>query len=809
MPVSLLSLEDVSSGSHELQAEQFRKKTLQQLAPHPFSALDTTVGVENEFQAAVIGSKERVDLALIIEQSNYFQNLVKRAARGDMPLSSISDLRSFLDENEEQIWENSWVRFPRHLLSPHAETTLRHDLLADKSCPDGPSRGDCHRFLFSHEGEEWLRVPVSYLLKLALADAVSNGRGWFEGTGGEVPVPSGAVDSGGRPELNFPLFLQTGKRLMEHLISDNTSPEITSFLVTGSQNGELPGLEAARETARRFFVIQLLAQYANQQFELLKNGQTCHLYLAPNPPLRQKWLNDLVSDAFYRELFLNPCLSGWQRGEEKNRYMALCHRTLSRSQLNTIAKLKEAGIVTNNLVVLPNTSNTCLANNGTHITLGSRILSRCYGDQPGQSGHCHEKYFGDLVIKIVEHFLPLFVTTVSAAPYRLGFCDFHPEKALGFLPHELDYTHLRMLWRRWKKKAEVRFCGHGFTPMGPEKVDRFISRVLRLRGDYIPDVRLIDYLVALQSVEQSPALDGRPGNQERLKQDLTDMGVFDTHMAMYLPYRLRELAKMRFSGFEGRHYSLFPRLLKDMSRAVNLQTIITAMAYHWVATGTVRHHHIPDNPFVESERRQIFFATSIGLPTFFVHADTKNHLLRRILSRVQGQRHSRRYKGYVRVGIGAYQQACLQTIGEEGGWLLEAAGVKEELARMRAVLAGKKKTAAGRLTKGILEIKGMRGDAMDLDAPGFNQAAERYYRTTLWTNHMEEGLRVLSEDGRRFDRQGGQVPGRMAEIVTGGCSATAYIDRFGPRVISGKATAGELQRLILLSLLIIEEQQRQ
>jgi hypothetical protein len=767
------------------QAEQFRQTTLARLGHQPFSATDTTVGVENELQAAVLGKKEDVDLAVIIEESNYFQNLLCRAERGDMSLSSVSELRRFLDQNEEQIWENSWVRFPKNRLSPHAQVVLQHDLLADKSCPEKGCRSDCHRFLITLQGEEWLRVPISYLLKLALADAIS------------------------QPDLSFPLFLQIGKRLMEHFISDNTSPEITSFLVTGSSHGELPGMATAKETARRFFFIQLLVHYANRQFNLQQHGQTCRLYMAPNPPLRQKQLNDLVSDAFYRELFLNPCLSGWQYGEDKNRYMALCHRTLSRSQLNTIAKLKEAGIVTNNLVVLPNTSNTCLANNGVHITLGSKVLSRCYRDQPGQSGHNHEKYFGDLVIKIVEHFLPLFVTTVSAAPYRLGFSDFHPEKALGFLPHELDYTHLRMLWRRWKKKAELRFCGHSFTPLGPENVDRFISRILRLRGDYIPDVRLIDYLVALQSVEQNPALDGRPGNQERLKKDLTDMGVFDSRMAMYLPYRLREIAKMGFSGFEGRHYSLFPRLLTDMSMAVNLQVMITALAYHWVATGTIRHHHIPDNPFIESERRQIFFATSIGLPTFFAHADTKNHLLRRILSRVQGQRHSRRYKGYIRVEVAGYQQACLQTISEEGGWLLEAAGVKEELAKMKAILGGKKKNAATRLTGNILETKGVRGSAMDLDATRFNQAAERYYRTELWGDHMEEGLQVLSKDGRQFDREGGPVPGRMAELVTGGCSATAYIDRLGPRVITGKATADETRRLILLSLLIIEHIQRQ
>jgi hypothetical protein len=790
MPLSLCRSEDESSDLEYL-AEQFRKETLQKLHPHPFSATDTTVGVENELQAAVIGPKEQVDLAVTIEQSNYFQNLARRAARGDMSFSLVTDLRHFLDENKEQIWENSWVRFPRNLLSCHAETILQHDLLADKSSPGGDKRTDCHRFLFSNQGEEWLRIPVSYLLKLSLADAISDGDGH-----------SGP---------NFPIFLQIGKRLMEHLISDNTSPEITSFLVTGSQHGELPGLEAAKETARRFFVIQLLVQYANQQFHLQQHGQTCHLYLAPNPPLRQKQLNDLVSDAFYRELFLNPCLSGWHHGEEKNHYMALCHRTLSRSQLNTIAKLKEAGIITNNLVILPNTSNTCLANNGVHVTLGSKALSRTFAgfDQSGnQSGSRCEKYFGDLVIKVVEHFLPLFVTTVSAAPYRLSFSDFHPEKALGFLPHELDYTHLRMLWRRWKKKAHVRFCGRSMTPLGPEKLDRFTSRLLRLQGDYIPDVRLIDYLVALQSVEHSPALDGMVGNQDRLKKDLAEMGVFDAHMAMYLPYRLRELAKMHFSGFEGRHYSLFPRLLTDMTLAINMQTIITALAYHWVATGSIRHHHIPDNPFVESERRQIFFATSIGLPTFFVHADTKNRLLRRILGRVKGQRHSRRYKGYIRVGIAAYQKACLQTLTEEGGWLLEAAGVREELAAMGMILDHKQETAAERLTTNIMSSNGLRGHAIDVDADRFNQATERYYRTDLWKDHMDEGLRVLAEDGRLFDRDGVQQLGRMAGIVTGGCSAATCIDQLGAKVIAGQATGPELQHLIMLSLLIIEQKQR-
>jgi hypothetical protein len=57
---------------------------------------------------------------------------------------------------------------------------------------------------------------------------------------------------------------------------------------------------------------------------------------------------------------MNPCLSGWERGEDKYRYMHLCHRVLSRSQFNAVLKLREAGINTSNLVSLPNLSNISL-----------------------------------------------------------------------------------------------------------------------------------------------------------------------------------------------------------------------------------------------------------------------------------------------------------------------------------------------------------------------------------------------------------------------------------------------------------------
>nr|NJM03324.1 hypothetical protein [Desulfobacula sp.] len=50
----------------------------------PFFGEDATAGVENEFQAAVLGKKEDLDLARTIEDSNYYKNMVRRAESGDI-----------------------------------------------------------------------------------------------------------------------------------------------------------------------------------------------------------------------------------------------------------------------------------------------------------------------------------------------------------------------------------------------------------------------------------------------------------------------------------------------------------------------------------------------------------------------------------------------------------------------------------------------------------------------------------------------------------------------------------------------------
>src|SRR5882672_6608954 len=345
----------------------------------PFSASDITAGSESELQTVVVGAKNSVDLPLQIERSNYYANVSRRIAAGDTPKRAGAAIERYLNDNREQVWENSWARFPRRLLSEFAQQTFQADLLADKRDHRRGMRADIDRFIAHEHGETLMRVPVSYLLKLALAEVL-----------------------GSQPNLPRAISA-TGVKLLGHFLNDNTSPETFSFYVTLLRPENGLGRELAREKAKRFLLSQLLLMYANHRLGLLEGGQRAMIYFAPHPPVRQKQLNDCISDAFYRELFISPCLSGWDDGEAKHAYMKLCHQVLSRSQLNAVAKLREAGIVVNNLVVLPNLSNISLANNGAHISLGSRKLTAAMREGHPGFGPVEEKLVGDLTIKIVEH----------------------------------------------------------------------------------------------------------------------------------------------------------------------------------------------------------------------------------------------------------------------------------------------------------------------------------------------------------------------------------------------------------------------
>ncbi|MEI6514635.1 MAG: hypothetical protein WCO77_01545 [bacterium] len=747
----------------------------------PFGIGDATAGAENELQTVVTGPREQVDLARAVEESNYFKNLMRRAAVGEASKSLVRDIEDFLSDNRESAWENSWVYFPSDLMTPYAQSVFEGDLVADKQAPV-VRRSDASRFEIQRNGIRCVRIPVSYLLKLALADAISFGR-----------EQHSAVRS-------------TGERLMRHFLNDNTSPETLSFHTVGSSAEPGLGRALAEETLRRFLLVQFLTMYANEKFELRARGQQTLVCLAPHTPRRQKQLNEMVADSFYRDLFMSPCLSGWDRGEDKYHYMILCHEVLSRSRLNTMAKLRECGILSRDLVTLPTVSNTSLANNGTHITLGSRRLSALMAPGGGNGFTAQdEKRTGDLVVKIVEHFLPLFVGTYTAAPHRLDFRDFHPEAVLGFLPHELDFTHLRMLWRRWQGKADLKCLGVTLTPFGPRALDRFLATVLGLRGDWVPDQRLIDYLVSPLSTDHSPALDGTLGNDERLKRDLAQMGVFDPRMSFYSLYRQRLFARMGFCGFEGRHYSQFASITKDMSAATDLQRLITALAYQYVLTGAVTHADIPDTPEVESERRQVFFGTAIGIPTFFVRAQTPNRFLQRILDRAARTRDSHRYSGRTRVYNDEYRRALVATLEHDGAGLIESLGLRETVSDLkRRIEPAGKGSALDSLLKGILGEAGT-SSPLKASAGTFNEAAERYYRDTLLKDFVAEALDLFARDLKELASRaaaGGEEAKALLSALNGE-DPTSFLEAVRGTVLEGKVSQSVLVKLISLVLLVI------
>ncbi len=167
-----------------------------------------------------------------------------------------------------------------------------------------------------------MRVPISYLLKLSLAEAIA-------------PLPS----------QSSPLR-ETAVRMLGHFLSDNTSPETTSFYVCRAKGAAGPGQAVATELGQRYLLTQLLTMYSNLRLGLRRDGQRAIVYLAPSPPQRQQMLNRLIPDTLYRALFINPCLSGWQEGEAKYRYMWHCHEVLSRSRFQGLARLRESGLIT-------------------------------------------------------------------------------------------------------------------------------------------------------------------------------------------------------------------------------------------------------------------------------------------------------------------------------------------------------------------------------------------------------------------------------------------------------------------------------
>lgn len=754
---------------------------LKYLLKTPFVPDDLTCGCENEFQVAVEGSTDSVDLPAKIINSRYYQNLIRRVKSGDTPSRLLKDLEDLIFSNNSNIWENSWVRIEKDRLSEKTRCVFTRDLLKDKSNPSLGFRNDAEDFFFYKDKKCYIRVPVSYLLKLVLIDFYNT---FYDKKDAQL---DGLI--------NF---------LTKNFINDNTSPEVTSFYISKDVNDI--GYDVAKENAKRFLFIQLLVHYANHKFGLINNNQKVYIYNSPNTPIRQKKINALIPDELYRELFISPCLSGWDRGEEKKNYMFLCHSVLSKSKINTLKKLKDAGFIKSNLVVIPDTSNTCLANNGTHISVGSKQITELLRYENKEFNELHEKYYGDLVIKIIEHFLPLFPGIYSGSPYRLSFNEMHPELATGFLAHELDFTHLRMIWRRWQKKADLKRFQHIISPTGLELLDYWLSKIFRLNGDYVCDYRLIDYFIALMSTENSPAFNGEIGNQEYLKKELHSLGIFHKDMAFYCLYRMRSYEKNGFSGFEGRYYSNFESLFDDLKNALNLQALITALAYKYFINNQIAHFDIPDTPFNESERRQIFFCSAIGIPTFYVSIHTQNNFLKKILSYTKNTRLSRRYPGYVRVYLKEYLNALIKIIENDGGELLKIEPFKQALEDCKERINNEKLRTDFKLIKKLLDLY-KKKNPVDIPAEEFNYQLENYYWNELRIKTIKEGVEALIEDIDKIDFK--ILPEDF--VIADRESIKYFIKELAEKLISDTLTQKELYTFLSLifSQFYVEIKKRQ
>jgi hypothetical protein len=215
---------------------------------------------------------------------------------------------------------------------------------------------------------------------------------------------------------------------------------------------------------------------------------------------------------------------------------------------------------------------------------------------------------------------------------------------------------------------------------------------------------------------------------------------------------------------------------------------------------------IPDDPSLESERRQVFFAAAIGIPTFFVNRQTGNVFLRRIVERVPGTRPSRRYPGYIRVPITGYLHTLTTFIREEGADLLEMLGLGETIDDLRDRLENPREmSAAGRLTRGILDSMG-ETEPLKVDATEFNAAAELHYRDTLRKAHLEEAFSSFMEDCSHLEllaRDGDSLARSVLGALPMGGGASCFLQAIRSDLVKERLDAATLRQLIGLTLFTV------
>jgi hypothetical protein len=265
---------------------------------------------------------------------------------------------------------------------------------------------------------------------------------------------------------------------------------------------------------------------------------------------------------------------------------------------------------------------------------------------------------------------------------------------------------------------------------------------------------------------------------------------------------------MGFSGFEARHYSLFKKFERDMRPAVDMQRLVTMLAYHYILTGTVSHADIPDNPTVESERRQFFFGAAIGIPTLYVLKQSKNRLMTRILKYCHNTRYSRRYTGYLRVLTVEYQRAVIRMLKKDAGHLIEMLGLETTIDDLlRRINDPESHSVAGRVVRKISE--GSRRTVLRMSGQEFNQAAEQYYRDALRVDHMREAFAAFRKASKELDSWESWRKGKYNKALLwllDGANSDQFLVSIRYDTLSESLPVEVIQKMIYLLLLVLNHQ---
>jgi hypothetical protein len=237
-----------------------------------------------------------------------------------------------------------------------------------------------------------------------------------------------------------------------------------------------------------------------------------------------------------------------------------------------------------------------------------------------------------------------------------------------------------------------------------------------------------------------------------------------------------------------------------MAPAADLQQLLLMMAYRLALEGTVTASDIPDDPTSESERRQPFFFAAAGLPAFYVHKNSRNELLKRILRHCKRTRSSWRHPDYLRVSIRDYREALLSWMEQNATETIDEAQAKLSLVELRFRLADKTLQAYARTVSGLMQDDG--ADPMRLRAREFNRRAEHYYRETLRRAHLREAFAQLREDARALENHEDPELGALVRHGVRVQDPVRFLDSVAERLLNEELSTQEVATVLNLLLLL-------